>query len=267
MARPLLLLVTFTDQNIAPCPAILQTRGDALPEASRQHLSFVATAPVVLRAPPTTRPELMNVQSTAGKHLWKAKDVKKSTPDAHLNANTARTVSGLKERAEVVASIAAETAVTVDRDARFPREAIAAARSQRYGHHGAARSRRRRRDATRRRRRSAHARPACASTAMIYAMHQTRWRSCCAHGRDSPWHQRCCAASSAEQLLLASSTTEGQGGGDVRKSVGAIEADSDRSRSSGAPPSCPTGACRRHRYRPRGDRPMPRPPTRCWSYS
>ena len=171
----------------------------------------------------------MNVQSTAGKHLWKAKDVKKSTPDAHLNANTARTVSGLKERAEVVASIAAETAVTVDRDARFPHEAFAAARSQRLlgvmvphdlGGEGASLTdvldvcyilgR------------------ACASTGMIYAMHQTKMALVLRHGCSSPWHRRLLRRLSEEQLLLASSTTEGQRGGDVRNSVGAIEAENGR---------------------------------------
>ena len=171
----------------------------------------------------------MNVQSTAGKHLWKAKDVKKSTPDAHLNANTARTVSGLKERAEVVASIAAETAVTVDRDARFPHEAFAAARSQRLlgvmvphdlGGEGASLTdvldvcyilgR------------------ACASTGMIYAMHQTKMALVLRHGCSSPWHRRLLRRLSEEQLLLASLTTEGQRGGDVRNSVGAIEAENGR---------------------------------------
>src|SRR5262245_44350659 len=86
------------------------------------------------------------------------------------------TVSGgadLKTRADIVAAVAAANAGAVDRDARFPGEAIAAARSQRllgimvphaFGGEGA---------------RVTDAADvcyvlgrACASTAMIYAMHQ-----------------------------------------------------------------------------------------------
>src|ERR1043165_1510166 len=64
---------------------------------------------------------------------------------------------------------------------------------------------------------------ACASTAMVYAMHQTKVALLVRHGRDSAWHQRLLRRLDAEQLLLASSTTEGQAGGDVRKSAAAIE--------------------------------------------
>ena len=50
----------------------------------------------------------------------------------------------------------------------------------------------------------------CASTAMIYAMHQTKVACLVRHGRGSAWHQRLLRRLCAEQLLLASSTTEGQ---------------------------------------------------------
>ena len=64
---------------------------------------------------------------------------------------------------------------------------------------------------------------ACASTAMIYAMHQTKVACLVRHGRGSAWHQRLLRRLCAEQLLLASSTTEGQAGGDVRNSAAPIE--------------------------------------------
>ncbi len=63
----------------------------------------------------------------------------------------------------------------------------------------------------------------CASTAMIYAMHQTKVACVLRHGRNSVWHARVLRRLCADQLLLASSTTEGQAGGDVRNSAAAVE--------------------------------------------
>jgi acyl-CoA dehydrogenase len=138
-------------------------------------------------------------------------------------AGEVATVSDLRRRTDLVAATASASADAVDRDARFPQEAIAAARSQRLlgitvphhlGGEGAGMS-----DVAdvcyslgR----------ACAATAMIYAMHQTKVALLVRHGRDSAWHQRLLRRIAAEQLLLASSTTEGQGGGDVRKSAAPI---------------------------------------------
>jgi acyl-CoA dehydrogenase len=135
----------------------------------------------------------------------------------------------IQHRAEQVAGVAGTTAVHVDRDARFPNEAVAAARSQRLlgimvprdlGGEGASVS-----DVVdvcymlgR----------ACASTAMVYAMHQTKVSLVVRHGLHSPWHRRLLRRLCADQLLLASSTTEGQGGGDVRKSAGAVETRDER---------------------------------------
>jgi len=132
-------------------------------------------------------------------------------------------------RAAKVAAIATAHAAAVDRDSRFPEEAIAAARAERLlgiavprelGGEGAgiseiidvcyALGR------------------ACASTAMIYAMHQTKVACLTRHGRSSAWHQLFLRRLCNEQLLLASSTTEGQGGGDVRNSAAAIERDGAR---------------------------------------
>lgn len=127
-------------------------------------------------------------------------------------------------RAEVVAAVAAKNADAVDRDARFPAEALRAARAHRLldilvpaelgGEEASvsdvvdvcyvlARG--------------------CASTAMIFAMHQIMVAILVRHALNSPWHRRLLQRLSTEQLLLASSTTEGQGGGDLRKSACAVE--------------------------------------------
>jgi acyl-CoA dehydrogenase len=129
----------------------------------------------------------------------------------------------LDTRADAVASVAAAHAEAVDRDGRFPAEAFAAARTERllgvmvpaeFGGEGASIG-----DAvdicyTLGR--------ACSSTALIYAMHQTKVACVVRHGRDSAWHQAAMRRIATEQLLLASSTTEGQGGGDVRSSAAAV---------------------------------------------
>jgi acyl-CoA dehydrogenase len=137
----------------------------------------------------------------------------------------------LAVRAERVAAVAALHAAAVDSDSRPPAEAIAAARAERlfgaaipreYGGEGASigdivdvcytlgRS--------------------CASTAMIFAMHQTKIACVVRHGHNSPWHQRLMRQIADDQLLLASSTTEGNRGGDLRHSAAPIEAAGDRIR-------------------------------------
>ncbi len=132
--------------------------------------------------------------------------------------------SDIRSRARAVAEIAASHAVVVDRDAKFPDAAITAAKEQRllgilipveFGGEGAALE-----DvvgvcyALGR---------ACASTAMIYAMHQIMVACLVHHARSSAWHCDLLRRIAQEQLLLASSTTDGQGGGDLRKSDCAIE--------------------------------------------
>ena len=137
--------------------------------------------------------------------------------------------SDVLTRAERLAAVAAAHAATVDRDSRFPDEAMAAARAERLlgigvprdlGGEGAgiadvvdvcyALGR------------------ACASTAMIYAMHQTKVACLVRHGRASAWHQLLLRRLCNEQLLLASSTTEGNGGGDLRNSIAAIARNGSR---------------------------------------
>lgn len=142
-------------------------------------------------------------------------------------------VSGIagnyQTRAEAVAVVAAGNAAAVDRDARFPREAIAALRAQRLfgilvpkelGGEGAAIA-----DVVDICYRLGRA---CSSSAMIYAMHQIMITCLVRHGRHSGWHERLLRRICDEQLLMASSTTEGQGGGNVRSSAAAIERNGSR---------------------------------------
>ncbi len=157
-----------------------------------------------------------------------AKDLR--VRDAALGAPFAETIAAessaadLRARVEKVVAVAAAHAAAVDGASRFPGEAIAAARAERLlsiavprelGGEGFgtadvvdvcyALGR------------------VCASTAMIYAMHQTKVACITRHGRSSAWHQLFLRRLCAEQLLLASSTTEGQAGGDVRNSAAAVE--------------------------------------------
>ena len=125
----------------------------------------------------------------------------------------------LADRIGRVARIAARHAEEVDREGRFPHEAFAAIRAERllgilaqrrFGGENTAlgevvdlcyRLGR-----------------ACASTAMIYAMHQTKVACIVHHHGDNGWQQGLLRRLCAEQLLFASSTTEGKGGGNVRSS-------------------------------------------------
>jgi acyl-CoA dehydrogenase len=134
-----------------------------------------------------------------------------------------RSSSFLRRTAAVAAAATAE-AEAVDREARFPQAAIDEARLQKlmgvqipveFGGDGASiydvtdmcytlgRS--------------------CASTAMIFAMHQTKVACLVRHGTGSVWHETLMRRVASEQLLLASSTTEGQNGGNVRSSSAAVE--------------------------------------------
>jgi acyl-CoA dehydrogenase len=127
-------------------------------------------------------------------------------------------------RARAVAAIAATHAVDVDSASRFPVEACAALKEQRLlgvmvsrdlGGEGAS---------------IADVADicyllgqACASTAMIYAMHQIKVACVTRHMRDNAVLGNTMRRLCAEQLLLASSTTEGQAGGNVRSSEAPVE--------------------------------------------
>jgi len=146
-----------------------------------------------------------------------------------MNIQNRLVTADLTRRAELVASVAAAAADAVDRQTKFPAEAIAAARAQRLlgilvpadlGGEEASIS-----DvvdvcyALGR---------ACASTGMIYAMHQMMVAALVRHAAGDAWHRRLLRRIADEQLLLASSTTEGQGGGDLRKSSCAVERRDER---------------------------------------
>lgn len=130
----------------------------------------------------------------------------------------------LVERAARTATVAAADADGVDRDARFPHKAFEAAREQKllgvmipveFGGFGA----------------SIHdvadicytLGRACASTAMIYAMHQTKVACVVRHGHGIPWMETMMRRVARDQWLLASSTTEGQNGGNIRASAAAVD--------------------------------------------
>ena len=128
------------------------------------------------------------------------------------------------QRTAAVARAAAAEVEKVDREARFPQEAIDAARQERllgvqipieFGGDGASIS-----DITGM---CYTLGRACSSTAMIFAMHQTKVACLVRHGAASSWHQKLMSRLASEQLLLASSTTEGQNGGNIRFSTAAVE--------------------------------------------
>jgi acyl-CoA dehydrogenase len=133
-------------------------------------------------------------------------------------------VGDLKTRTRIVAAVAAEHADVVDSEARFPSESFEVARARRLlgvmipkdlGGEGASL-----RDVAN----ICYALGrACASTGMIYAMHQTKLACLIRHGRGAPWHERFLARVCDKQLLLASSTTEGKEGGNIRSSAAAVE--------------------------------------------
>src|SRR3954451_15130584 len=132
--------------------------------------------------------------------------------------------SSFRQRLANVAEVAATEAEAVDREARFPRRAIDAARKERllgaqipieFGGDGASIS-----ELTD----MCYALGrACASAGMIFAMHQTKIACLVRHGAGSDWHESLMRRVAAEQLLLASSTTEGQNGGNIRFSSAAVE--------------------------------------------
>ena len=144
--------------------------------------------------------------------------------DLHVAGSPSGPEESLAARAERVAAVAAKHAAVVDHDFRVPAEAIAAARAERllgaaipseFGGEGASIGDMVDVCYTLGR--------ACASTAMIFAMHQTKVACIARHGRGSAWHQRLMRHIASEQLLLASSTTEGNRGGDLRNSAAPIE--------------------------------------------
>jgi acyl-CoA dehydrogenase len=148
-------------------------------------------------------------------------------PDA--SAGAADKSGSLKARAAAAAEVATRFADAVDREGRFPGEAFEAIREQRLlgllipstlGGENAS--------------------PAavvdvcyilgqaCASTAMIYAMHQTKVACLVRHSGGNAWQEGLQRRIAEEQLLMASSTTEGANGGNIRSSEAAVQVDGSR---------------------------------------
>jgi acyl-CoA dehydrogenase len=132
--------------------------------------------------------------------------------------------ASFQERVAAVAAVAAADAEGVDRDGRFPKAAIDAARERKllgaqipvaFGGFGASIFDLSDMCYTLGR--------ACSSSAMIFAMHQTKVACLVRHGSGSRYHEALMRRVASEQLLLASSTTEGQNGGNIRSSAAAVE--------------------------------------------
>ncbi|MFM0286645.1 acyl-CoA dehydrogenase family protein [Paraburkholderia megapolitana] len=150
---------------------------------------------------------------------------------------------GWRAAAQRVATIAAQHADAVDREARFPVEAF---------------------DALRREHLLSAFVPveaggaglsladiavicetlgqACASTAMVYAMHQIQVACIEAHGSDSLWQRALLAQLVERQWLLASATSEEAIGGNMRTSACAVEIDAGRFRIEKLAPTISYGA-------------------------
>jgi len=73
----------------------------------------------------------MHVLGTTAHDFRAARELKPAPAEAPIPIEGALAGQDIQHRAELVAGVAATTAVHVDRDARFPNEAVAAARSQR----------------------------------------------------------------------------------------------------------------------------------------
>ncbi len=124
----------------------------------------------------------------------------------------------------IAATVAGPAADAVDRDARFPHEAIAAMREARMlgaavprelGGRGATIAELAETCELLGR--------ACASTAMIYAMHQIEVVCLVRHALASPFFRDYLADLARSEWLIASATSEAGIGGDLRQSVCAVE--------------------------------------------
>ncbi len=137
-------------------------------------------------------------------------------------------MSTLAQRAARAAAVAALHADAVDRDGRFPEEAVAVLKAERllglqiprqFGGEGAG--------LTEIAEVCCTLGQACSAAAMVFAMHHIKVASLVGHGLESEWHCRLMERIAREQLLVASSTTEAGTGGDLRKSVCAVETSGD----------------------------------------
>ncbi len=138
--------------------------------------------------------------------------------------------AGLLERVHAIGhDVVAPNAAEVDRAARFPREAFEALRSEKllsayvpleYGGMGL--------DVAQVARICEALGQYCASTAMIFAMHQIQAACIVHHTLGDDWFRDFAREMAARQLLLASATTELGIGGDARQSICAVKSDGTR---------------------------------------
>jgi acyl-CoA dehydrogenase len=138
-------------------------------------------------------------------------------------------VSYVEVAHHIARDVAARFADSVDREARFPAEAVAALKEAKLlgvmvpralGGDGASV-----RDVGE----ICHAlAQGCASTAMVYAMHQIQVACFVHHGLTSCWCRDFLTRLTADQLLIASATSEAGIGGDLRRSLCAVETSGDR---------------------------------------
>ncbi len=137
-------------------------------------------------------------------------------------------MSSLVARAQLVGAVAAQYCDDVDKEGRFPSEAVRAMKEARllsafipreFGGEGA--------DLSEIAEVVSIISQACASAGMTYAMHQIKVSSVISHGDKAEWHQDFMRRISRDQLLVASATTEGGVGGNLRNSICAVERDGD----------------------------------------
>lgn len=140
------------------------------------------------------------------------------------NAALASAANGLSIRFSAAARIAAEHADAVDREARYPAEAMAAVKQQgllgllvpaELGGDGAS--------LQQVMELCFALGKACSSTGMIVAMHQVKVACIARHCGNNEWQRAVLRRIAREQLLMGSSTTEGMAGGNVRSSAAAVE--------------------------------------------
>ncbi|MEQ1409079.1 acyl-CoA dehydrogenase family protein [Neorhizobium sp. Rsf11] len=137
----------------------------------------------------------------------------------------------LGARAHRVARVAADFADSVDREGRFPKEAVDAMKAEgllgiqipaAFGGESAT--------TQELAEICSILGQACAASAMVFAMHQIKVSSLVEHGAESEWHRDFMRELCARQLLVASATTEAGIGGNLRNSICAIEIDGDTCR-------------------------------------
>lgn len=136
--------------------------------------------------------------------------------------------NSLSERVGRVAAIAGKFSDSVDKEGRFPCEAIDAMKAEgllgiqvpsEFGGESA--------EIDQIAELCCVLGQSCASSAMIFAMHHIKLSSLVEHGQTVEWHRDFMRKVAKDQLLLASATTEGGIGGDLRNSICAIEVEGD----------------------------------------